>query len=365
MKFNDVLENLTNYEAGKPIELVVREFGVKEKDVLKLASNENPMGTSKKVQKALKKAAAHAHLYPDDSMFELKDALSSKYKIKPENIIIGSGSDQVIEFALHAKTNSKNAILVAGTTFAMYEIYAKHTGAKIYKTQSKQHDLDEFSKIYKEKKDEISVIFLCIPNNPLGECLDRKDVYKFIQSIDKDVLVIIDGAYNEFATFKDSKKEIKPKDLLDKFSNVLYLGTFSKIYGLGGMRIGYGIASEQIIKALSKLRAPFNVTTPSLVAALEVLKDEKFVEDTLKNNLKEMKKYEKFAKKNGLEFIPSYTNFITFLFKKQDSSEICDKLLRQGIILRNLKGYGMNAIRITIGLPKDNQRVLKALKELL
>ncbi|WP_162165347.1 histidinol-phosphate transaminase [Campylobacter fetus] len=364
MKFNSKIENLPIYEAGKPIELVIREFGIGQNDIIKLASNENPLGTSKKVIEKIKSVAQNSSLYPDDSYYELKDGLSNLYKVEPKNVIIGSGSDQIIEFALHAKANEKNGILVSGVTFAMYEIYAKHVGAKIYKTKSKEHHLAEFREIYNANKDDISVIFLCLPNNPLGECLDADEVFSFIKEVSEDTLVIIDGAYMEFAKFKSSKKEINPKILIQTFPNALYLGTFSKAYGLGGMRVGYGIANEEIIKALHRLRAPFNITTLSLAAAIEALKDSDFLKQTLENNFKEMSIYEEFAKENGIEFIESYTNFITFIFDKhQNATEICDNLLKQGIILRNLKSYSMNAIRITIGKNEQNRRVLEMLKK--
>ncbi|ALV64257.1 histidinol-phosphate transaminase [Campylobacter fetus] len=364
MKFNSKIENLPIYEAGKPIELVIREFGIGQNDIIKLASNENPLGTSKKVIEKIKSVAQNSSLYPDDSYYELKDGLSNLYKVEPKNVIIGSGSDQIIEFALHAKANEKNGILVSGVTFAMYEIYAKHVGAKIYKTKSKEHNLAEFREIYNANKDDISVIFLCLPNNPLGECLDADEVFSFIKEVSEDTLVIIDGAYMEFAKFKSSKKEINPKTLIQTFPNALYLGTFSKAYGLGGMRVGYGIANEGIIKALHRLRAPFNITTLSLAAAIEALKDSDFLKQTLENNFKEMGIYEEFAKENGIEFIESYTNFITFIFDKhQNATEICDNLLKQGIILRNLKSYSMNAIRITIGKNEQNRRVLEMLKK--
>ncbi|MSN95663.1 histidinol-phosphate transaminase [Campylobacter sp. FMV-PI01] len=364
MKFNKHLKNINNYEAGKPIELVVREFGIKEDEVIKLASNENPNGVSKKALQALNKSINFANLYPDDSMFELKNSLSKKYNILDKNIIIGSGSDQIIEFIIHAKTNQNQGILVSKTTFAMYEIYAKHSDTKIFKTPSGIHNLNEFTKIYQENKDKISVIFLCVPNNPLGECLDAKDVYEFIKNTDEDTLIVIDGAYNEFAAFKDENKKINPK-IISEFKNAIYLGTFSKLYGLGGMRVGYGIANENIISNLAKLRAPFNITTPSLAAAIAVLEDEDYIYHSLNNNLIEMKKFEEFAVKNGIKFIPSYTNFITFVLEKQDSTQICNSLLKKGIILRDLKSYNMNAIRITIGLKKQNEIVLKHLKELL
>lgn len=365
MIFNDHLEGMQNYEAGKPIELVVREFGIKSKDIIKLASNENPLGTSKMVSKIIKNSANLANLYPDDSMFELKNALADKYGVNSKNIILGSGSDQIIEFIMHALTGERRGILTAGTTFSMYEIYAKHTAAKTYKTKTKEHNLNEIKKLYEEYRDKISVIFLCIPNNPLGECLGSEEVKDFISSIDEDTLVVIDAAYNEFAAYKDESKKIEPKQIA-KFKNAIYLGTFSKLYGLGGMRVGYGIANEGIIANLSKLRPPFNITTLSLKAAVVALEDETYREKTLLNNFKEMQRYENFATKNNLSFIPSYTNFITIFFENQNSSEICLNLLKKGIILRDLKkSYGINAIRITIGLPKDNRRVLNELKKLL
>jgi len=217
MKFNEFVENLSNYEAGKPIELVVREFGIRKQDVLKLASNENPFGTSEAVQEAIAQNAARAHLYPDDSMYELKGALASKFGVEPQNFIIGAGSDQIIEFALHAKLNSRRAILQAGVTFAMYGIYASHCEAKVYKTSAQEHDLAELLKIYNAHRDEISVIFLCVPNNPLGECLDAEAVYEFARSVDEDTLLVIDAAYNEFAAFKDERKKLDPKFLIQNF----------------------------------------------------------------------------------------------------------------------------------------------------
>jgi len=364
MKFNDVLDNLKIYEAGKPIELVVREYGVDEKDIIKLASNENPRGCSKKVQVEVCKDVSKMNLYPDDSMYELKEKLASRFDVKSANVIIGAGSDQIISFGVHAKANKNNKVLMAKTTFAMYEIYARQTGTTILKTPSHQHNLSEFLDIYKKNKD-IAIIFLCLPNNPLGECLDRDDVYEFLDQINKNTLVIVDGAYQEYAKYKDAKKEINPKDVISRYSNVLYLGTFSKAYGLGGMRCGYGISQEKMIKALMKLRAPFNITTLSLRAGIVALEDEKFVQDCIKENFEQMSVFEKFAKELGFDFIESFTNFITLEFKNdKNSSEISEKLLKKGIIVRNLGAYGMNAIRVTIGTPKQNRRFMSEFKKI-
>ncbi len=364
MTFNKKLDNILNYESGKPIEEVVRRFGIQENEIIKLASNENPYGASPKVIQAIQQNAHKINLYPDDSMLELKGALAKKFHLDVENFIIGSGSDQIIEFSLMAKTNETSKILMANTTFAMYEIYAKHTSAKVIKTNSKEHNIAEFKQLYLEHKPD--VVFLCTPNNPLGECLDSSEVFEFISSVDKDTLVVIDGAYQEFAAYKDKNKEINPKELVSRFSNALYLGTFSKAYGLGGMRIGYGIGSKEIISALHKIRPPFNVSTLSLIAALKALEDEDFIHMTLSNNFKEMARFEEFAKSKNIDFIPSYTNFITFLFgSNYNASDLCEAMLKKGIIVRNLKSYGMNAMRITIGTSAQNTKVLELLDSLL
>jgi histidinol-phosphate aminotransferase len=362
MKFNETLNNLSNYEAGKPIELVVREYGIEAKDVIKIASNENPYGCSAKVLEAVKNEASKMSLYPDDSMYELKNSLAKKYAVGSENIIIGSGSDQVIEFCLEAKASAANKILMAKTTFAMYEIYGKRTDTAVLKTPSREHNIKEFADICKKEKD-IAVIFLCLPNNPLGECLDKQEVFDFLKEVSKETLVVIDGAYQEFAAFKDAKKKIDPKELIEAFPNAIYLGTFSKAYGLGGMRVGYGIGDKDVINALHKLRSPFNITTLSLRAAIEALKDDDFIQNTIVKNFEEMKRYEEFAQDLGIKFIPSYTNFITYLLEEgKDSSQLCEALMKKGIIIRNLKSYGMNAVRTTIGTKEQNTKFFSAFK---
>ena len=364
MEFNKVLDNCKIYEAGKPIELVVREYGVGQEDIIKLASNENPYGTSPLVTKKIQEVAQNMFMYPDDSMYELKEALAGKFDVQSENIIIGCGSDQIIDFIIKAKCDENSKILMSKTTFAMYEIYGRQTGAKILKTEDDEHNLEQFEAMYKEHGAD--VIFLCLPNNPLGECLDKDDVYNFLEQIDKNTLVVVDGAYQEYATFKDSKKSIDAKDLISKFPNCIYLGTFSKAYALGGMRVGYGVAQEDIIKTLYKLRAPFNITTLSLAAAIEALKDEEFVQDSISKNFEEMTRYEDYAKQKGFDYIDSYTNFITIKFEDLYSSKaVAQELLQRGVIVRDLTGYGVNAIRITIGSNEQNTRVFKVLDEVL
>jgi histidinol-phosphate aminotransferase len=363
MRYNPLLDNIKTYEAGKPIELVVREYGVEAGDIIKLASNENPYGSSKKVIQAIQDSANSANIYPDDSMYELKDALALEYNVKSDNIIIGAGSDQVIEFAIKSRCDSSSNILIAGVTFAMYEIYARQIGANVIKTDDIKHNLAQFREIV--KSNNIDMIFLCLPNNPLGEALKSDEVYKFIDEIDSDTMIVVDGAYQEYAKFKDKNTEIKPKELISRYSNTLYLGTFSKAYGLGGMRVGYGISNSNMIAQLHKLRPPFNITTLSLKSAIVALKDKEFVKTSVINNFVQMGRYIEWIKEQNYEYIPSYTNFITILLPQEiDSKEISMRLLQKGVIIRDLSSYGLNAIRVTIGTYSQNDRFFEIYESL-
>ena len=363
MKFNEALKEIKIYEAGKPIELVVREFGINPKDVVKLASNENPKGCSPKVAEVIAANAHKAFLYPDDSMYELKDALASKFSVKSDNIIIGAGSDQVLEFIARALLMPNDCVLMSQVTFAMYEIYAKQMGAKIIRTASYEHKVDEFIEAYKKYKPKI--VYLCTPNNPTGDATTKIDVLKIIEAIDENTLVVLDAAYMEYAAAKDEAYAITPNDLIG-YSNVIYLGTFSKAYGLGGMRVGYGIANVSIISELYKMRPPFNITTLSLVAAIEACKDETFVEASIALHTEQIGRYEAFAKEHGFSYIESYTNFITYLFEDNiDSTKVADALLKEGVIIRNLASYKMNAVRITIGTKEQNDRLFEIFRKVL
>jgi histidinol-phosphate aminotransferase len=364
MRFNSALDTIKTYEAGKPIELVVREYGINKEDIIKLASNENPFGCSPKVKEAVSAIIDTMSLYPDDSMVKLKNALSQKYNVSTSELIIGAGSDQVIEFAIHAKAHAGSKVLMNSVTFAMYEIYAKQVGAVIVRTASREHDMEEFYSLYLEHKP--SIIFLCTPNNPTGDAIHAEEMIAFIEKIDKETLVIVDGAYMEYARFKDAAYAIEPHELIAQFENVLFLGTFSKAYGLGGMRVGYGIAQAPIIETLYKVRPPFNITTLSLEAASVALEDEAFVEACIRDNFKEMKRYEAFARSYGIDCIESYTNFVTLsLPETKNSSQIAQELLKKGMIIRDLSSYGLNAIRVTIGTSVQNDRFFKLIEPLL
>ncbi|MRJ03341.1 MAG: histidinol-phosphate transaminase [Epsilonproteobacteria bacterium] len=363
MRFNPTLEKIRNYEAGKPIELVVREFGIDESEVVKLASNENPYGASPKALEAIRENSHRASLYPDDSMYALKEGLARRFGVEREELIIGAGSDQVLEFAARALLNPQTKVLMTKVTFAMYAIYATQQGAEVVRTSCYRHDFDELSHLVREH--DPAIVHICTPNNPTGDAVDREALYSFLEGV-REPLVIVDGAYMEYAVYKDPAKKIDPKELIDRFPNVLYLGTFSKAYGLGGMRVGYGIARREIIRELSKLRPPFNVTTLSLAAAVAALEDPDFVESSLRRNFQEMDRYLTFALQRGIDYIDSYTNFITYLFDNSlSSTQIADELLKRGVIIRDLASYGINGIRITVGTREQNTIFFDRFGELL
>lgn len=333
-------------------------------NIINLSSNENQLGVSKKVIKSIHKSSMNVNLYPDMSFTKLRVALANKYNIDSEDIIIGSGSDEVISMIVRAICKANSMILTSPVTFSMYEVYANLSEAKIVNTKSIVCNINEF--ISDANNNKIDLIFLCLPNNPLGDCLDRDDVYKLLDSVPRDTFVVLDCAYNEFATYKDFNKHISPKDLIKKYDNVFYLGTFSKLYALGGLRVGYGISNKSNIKYLEKLRSPYNVTSISENAAIAVLKDTKFINKTLKNNLSELLRYEKFALNYNIQYINSYANFITFIFDDAtDSTNLCDFLFKRGILVRNLASYQLNAIRITIGTKYQNIEVIESIKKYL
>jgi len=363
MRFNKVLDEIQTYEAGKPIELVVREFGVAPDEVVKLASNENPLGTSPKVAETIRVHADRAHLYPDDSMFELKEALAKRFDVPEETIIIGAGSDQILEFVSRAKLNEHNSVLMSRVTFAMYSIYAKQQGATILRTADYRHRPEEFLPIMEEQKP--AVVYLCTPNNPTGDATKREEVFRIIEAADPETLVVVDGAYMEYAAARDEAYRIEPREILE-YPNALYLGTFSKAYGLGGMRVGYGIARPEIIRALMKMRPPFNISSLSLAAAIAACGDEEFVERSIAVHQEQIARYEAYAKAHGFDYIESYTNFITWLFPERlNSSDVAEALLRRGVIVRDLASYGMNALRITVGTAEQNDRLFAVMEEVL
>jgi len=360
IKPREFIEKIKPYKPGKPIEEVVRELNLKC-EVIKLASNENPLGTSPLAIKAMRKALRETFLYPDDNCFYLKNALAQKLNISPDEIIVGNGSVEIIPLIALAYLNPEDSAIVGRGAFIWYKIAVNIAGAQLIETpmNNYRHDLKAMAKaIQKNTK----LIFMDNPNNPTGTMVTKKELEEFLKEIPDNILVVMDEAYREYIDDPDYPDSL---NIFKRIKNLLILRTFSKIYGLAGIRLGYGIAQKEIITNLMKLRINFNVNRVSQAAGIAALDDDEFVKKSkIVNNEGKKFLYDAF-KKLGLFYLPTYANFIFVDFPK-DSQIIYEALLKKGIITRTIKEYGFpNALRITIGTEKQNRRLIKALKEVL
>jgi len=353
---NPHLRELAVYQPGKPIEETARELGCDPREIIKLASNENPLGPSPRALEAVQSTIRNAHLYPDGGAFYLRNALAEKLNIAPENIIVGNGSNEIIEFLAHAFLKPGDAIVTSEHAFIAYKIIARVLGAQTIEVPSRNygHDLDAMLAAI---NDRTELIFIANPNNPTGTLLSAEEIDRFIQRVPPQLIVVLDEAYYEFLD--------DPPDTLRyvrEGRNVLVLRTFSKIHGLAGLRIGYGIARPELIEVLQKTREPFNVNSIGQVAALAALQDEEHLRET-KRVVDEGRGYfEGELEKLGLEFIPSVGNFI--LVNVGDGLTVFRAMLQREIIVRAMKGYNLAQwVRITIGTPEQNAKCVAALRE--
>ncbi|MFC1667370.1 histidinol-phosphate transaminase [Candidatus Omnitrophota bacterium] len=348
--------NIKPYQPGKPIEEVKRELGLK--DVIKMASNENPFGPSPKALDAIKKHLADINRYPEVDCFYLRQALSKSLKIKPEQLVFGNGSDELIVLALRSFVNEGDEVIVATPTFLIYEIASRIQGAKIKKIPTKYFKYD-LKAMRQAVTKGTKLIFIANPDNPNGTYVTRYELETFLKGLPERVVVFIDEAYFDFVDEKDYPNGL---DYISK-NNVIVTRSFSKSYGLAGLRIGYGVSNAEIIKYMGSVRDPFNVNLVAQIAAAAALKDRKFLLKT-KRMTQSGKRflYEEF-KRLGLRYVPSVTNFVLFEVGK-DAAEICKRLLKKGVIVRNMKTWGMSAfIRVTVGREKENKRFVKELKK--
>jgi len=351
------ISNIKSYRPGKPIEELQRELGLKE--VIKLASNENPLGPSPKAISAIRKNLLNLNRYPDSSCFYLKEKLSKKLKLSPENLIISNGSDEIITLILRAFLNEGQEVIIAKPTFLIYEIASKISGAKIKFIPLKnfKYDLEAMRDSIKKKT---KIIFIANPDNPTGTYLNRREVDVFLKDMPSNVICYFDEAYYELVETKDFSDTIRYLDS----KNIVISRSFSKSYGLAGIRCGYGIAKKEIIEYLDKVREPFNVNYLAQVAAIAALDDEKFLKK-IREVIFEGKRflYREF-KRLGIDFIPTQANFI--LFKIKDSQKIYSELLKKGIIVREMSQWGLkDFIRVTIGKKEENRRFIEALKKIM
>jgi len=357
---NPVLNNLPVYQPGRPIEEVARELGLDPAGIIKLASNENPLGPSRLGLAAMRLALKQVNLYPDGNAFYLKQKLAAKLGVTPANLILGNGSNEVIELVGHALLAPGAEVVVSQYCFAVYPIVTALFGAKLVVVPAKNHahDLDAMLAAITPNT---RIVFVANPNNPTGTTAGREELARFVNAVPANVLQALDEAYIEFLN--------EPLDLLPEIRNgakpnLLLMRTFSKIYGLAGLRIGYGIGHPDFIAALEKIRQPFNINSVAQAGALAALDDTKHVEKTRKGNSRGLKLYARTFRKLKLEFVPSQANFI--LVRVGDGQRVFGELQKLGVIVRPMGGYQLPEwIRISIGTTKENQRCLEALKKVL
>jgi histidinol-phosphate aminotransferase len=348
------------YQPGRPIEEVARELGLPADGIIKVASNENPFGPAPLAIAAMQKALTGVNLYPDGNAFYLKQKLAAKLGVEPANLVLGNGSNEIIEFVAHALLAPGTDVVVSQFCFAVYPIVTKLFGANLIIVPAKSygHDLPAMLRAITPRT---RIVFVANPNNPTGTLAPREEVIQFVNDVPDDVLLVMDEAYIEFLN--------DPLDLvslvrLGARKNLILMRTFSKIYGLAGLRIGYGIANPEFAAALEKIRQPFNINLLAQTAALAALDDAEHVRKTRQNNFAGLELFERAFRDLKLEYIPSHANFI--LVRVGDGQKVFEAMQRQGVIVRPMGGYQLPEwIRISIGTPQENQRCFKTLKTAL
>jgi histidinol-phosphate aminotransferase len=353
---NPQLRDITVYEPGKPIEETARELGIEPDAIIKLASNENPLGPSPKAAQAMRGALKNAHLYPDGSGFYLCKAVAAKLGLSPENIILGNGSNEVIEFLGHAFLNPGDEVITSQYAFIIYKLLASGFAACTIElpTPNFQQDLGATLDAITRKT---RLIFIPNPNNPTGTLIPQRAIDSFMSRVSEKIVVVFDEAYFEFLD--------DPPDTLRfvrEGRNVIVLRTFSKIHGLAGLRIGYAVARPDVIEVLHKTRQPFNVNSIAQAGALAALEDDAHLRET-KRIVDEGRAYlqEQFSEMQ-VPFVPAVANFV--MVNVGDGCAIFEKLLQRKIIVRPLSGYGLPEwVRITVGTMEENKRLIGALRE--
>ena len=349
IKPNPQLNRIIEYKPGKSLEELQRELGIS--NAIKLASNENPFGASTKAIEAIKNFLNKIHIYPDSHCVNLREKLSKKLNVNFEEIIIGNGSDEIIELIFKAYIGKHDEILSCFPTFAYYKIAAQQTFGEYKEIPLKNYTFD-LKNLLESINKKTKIIIICNPNNPTGTYVSNEELYKFLDKIPEHILVIIDEAYFEFF---DKDKVVNGIKFIKKFpnKNIIILRTFSKIYGLAALRVGYGISKKEIISNLNKVRQPFNVNGVAQIAAFSALDDEDFLLKTYNNNLKCKKILYEFFQKHQIFYLPSQTNFI-FFDPKIDNEKFFNEMLKRGVIIRSLRSFGyQTALRVSIGTEEE------------
>ena len=353
---NKGINDLSPYEPGKPIEDLERELGIK--NAVKLASNENPVGPSPKVLQSIENILKNTHRYPDGNATKLKEVIGKKFSVKPNQVTIGNGSNDIIEFIARSFLGTDDSAIYSEHAFAVYPLVVKAVGAEGIEVPAKNfsHDLDA---MLDSIKSNTKIIFIANPNNPTGSFIGRAEILKFLDKVPEDVIVLLDQAYFDYSSFEDSDVDF---DILNNYPNLVMSRSFSKAYGLAGFRIGYSVSSEDVANYLNRVRQPFNANSLALFAAEQAIEDEEFMNKCLQLNLEQKKVLYKGLESLGFHCLPSKGNFISFDCK-EDSTGLFNRLLSQGVIVRTLGVYKMpNFLRVSVGLPEENLIFLEKLQ---
>jgi len=352
--------SLKPYQAGKPIEEVQRELGLKR--IVKLASNENPLGVSPKAQQGMIDALAETNRYPAPDGYVLRKTLAERYDIKLENVFLGHGSEGIISLIMRTFLLDDEEAITSEGSFIAFDIQAKSRGIKLVKTPLKDYHLD-LDAMADRINDKTKIIYLANPNNPTGTIFKVHQFLEFINKVPEHCLVILDEAYFEFAR----NDPAYPDSMQYRLDNVITLRTFSKAFGLAGVRLGYGFAHESFISNLMKIKLAFEPSSLAIAAGTAAMEDQEFLEKTVQVTSRGRKFFYELFEETGIEYIKSHANFVTIILENEEKVNVFyDKMLRKGVIVRPLKAFGLpHCARISVGTEEENGIFAKALKEIL
>ncbi len=363
MNYSELAPNyiraIAPYQPGKPISELERELGVT--DIVKLASNENPLGASPKAIAAARDALSEISLYPDGNGFALKSVLVERYGVMIAQVFLGNGSNDLLELAARAFLTAGDKAVYSDHAFAVYPLATQGVGATGISVKAKNygHDLDAMRKAAVEQGAKL--IYIANPNNPTGTFLSGAALHAFMRALPANILVVLDEAYNEYLPKSCQYDSVS---WLAEFRNLIISRTFSKAYGLASLRVGYALGDAEVMDMINRVRQPFNVNSMAQAAARAALDDVEFVRETFELNLRGMEQLTEGLRALGLDYIPSYGNFVSF--KIGDAAKIYRRLLELGVIVRPIASYDMpDYLRVSIGLESQNQKFLSALKQVL
>ncbi len=354
------VRDIAPYQPGKPISELARELGLDEQSIVKLASNENPRGASPKALAAMRIAVEQTGRYPDGNGFALKRALSKRYALSPDRIVLGNGSNDVLEMAARAFLGPGSSAVYSQHAFAVYPLATQATGAAgiVVPARDFGHDLVAMAKAIRS---DTRVVFIANPNNPTGTWLPSRTVYEFLKAVPENVLIVLDEAYNEYLDVDQRSNAVQWSQ---EFANLVVSRTFSKAYGLAGLRVGYGFSHPQVVDLMNRVRQPFNVSDIAQAAAVAALFDDEFVDQSTQLNTRGMQALTQGFARLGLSWIASHGNFVCV--KVGDAAEIFQRLLKRGFIVRPVAAYDLpEYLRVTIGTESENERFLSALASVL